>query len=431
MKYKKLVLFFLVIFLVSCEDNFNKRNKYLITIRNIPDGSGSTILKSGFYDKNSELSIEAIPTDDYTFLEWTGSISGSTNPKKFILNNNFEVNANYSFNDEDGDGISDRLDQCPETNEQNHVDENGCCVEANNVQFSKLTNLPQPAAYNSSASSGSYIYLSKGVIINSDNIIERTPNVYRYDINNDFWETFVSDALPVSYGASEIIGSNLYLFNGKNFPIVNDKVLNDTVEVINLNDRSIRRDIINPYPVVQSGSAVWNYTNIIFFGGRNLSGCSDNIVKYDIISNSFKIIGNIPFPICNAKGEVFGDKLYIVGGDLDYDSSDKVLIFNLITKEWEDEIILPMKISHHTTSIYEDKILIKGDFNMLNLFAVFDIESLSFRSIESNVIDSRYLTSQIVNGIFYVIGGNQTSNYSTMINNFQSLDLITKGYFCY
>ena len=57
-----------------------------------------------------------------------------------------------------------------------------------------------------------------------------------------FWETFVSDALPVSYGASEIIGSNLYLFNGKNFPIVNDKVLNDTVEVINLNDRSIRRD---------------------------------------------------------------------------------------------------------------------------------------------------------------------------------------------
>tara|TARA_Y100000816_G_scaffold199410_1_gene146229 strand:+ start:468 stop:1763 length:1296 start_codon:yes stop_codon:yes gene_type:complete len=431
LKYKKLVLFFLVIFLVSCEDNFNKRNKYLITIRNIPDGSGSTILKSGFYDKNSELSIEAIPTDDYTFLEWTGSISGSTNPKKFILNNNFEVNANYSLNDEDGDGISDRLDQCPETKEQNHVDENGCCVEVNNVQFSKLTNLPQPAAYNSSASSGSYIYLSKGVIINSDNIIERTPNVYRYDINNDFWETFVSDALPVSYGASEIIGSNLYLFNGKNFPIVNDKVLNDTVEVINLNDRSIRRDIINPYPVVQSGSAVWNYTNIIFFGGRNLSGCSDNIVKYDIISNSFKIIGNIPFPICNAKGEVFGDKLYIVGGDLDYDSSDKVLIFNLITKEWEDEIILPMKISHHTTSIYEDKILIKGDFNMLNLFAVFDIESLSFRSIESNVIDSRYLTSQIVNGIFYVIGGNQTSNYSTMINNFQSLDLITKGYFCY
>ena len=107
-------------------------------------------------------------------------------PKKFILNNNFEVNANYSLNDEDGDGISDRLDQCPETKEQNHVDENGCCVEANNVQFSKLTNLPQPAAYNSSASSGSYIYLSKVVIINSDNIIERTPNVYRYDINNEF-----------------------------------------------------------------------------------------------------------------------------------------------------------------------------------------------------------------------------------------------------
>ena len=431
MKYLNSTLYILTIILLSCEDNFNNRNNYLLTIRNLPEGSGSTIVKSGFYEKNSELSIEAVPTEDYTFLEWTGSINGNKNPIKFILNSDYEIEANYSLIDEDGDGVGDRLDQCPGTKYQNPVDEYGCCVEVDEVLFNNLTDLPQPAAYNSSASSGSYIYLSKGVVINSDNIIERTPNVYRYDIINDFWETFVSDALPVSYGASEIIGSNLYLFNGKNYPIVDDKVLNDTVEIVNLFDRSIRRDVINPYPVVQSGSTVWNFTNIIFFGGRNLTGCSDNIVKYDVNTNSFDIIGKIPFPICNAKGEVFGDKLYIVGGDLDYDSSDKILIFNLNTKEWEDEVILPMKISDHTTSIYENKIFIKGDFNQLNLFAVFDVESLSFRMIESNVIGSRYLTSQIINDIFYVMGGNETSNYSTMINNFQSLDLKTKGYFCY
>ena len=431
MNYLKLKLSIIIIFLVSCEDNFNNRNKYILTIRNLPEGSGSTLLKSGFYDKNSELSIEAVPTEDYTFLEWTGSINGSNNPIKFILKNNYEINANYSLIDEDGDGVADRLDRCPGTKDQNLVDEYGCCVEVDEVLFSNLTDLPQPAAYNSSASSGSYIYLSKGVIINSDNIIERTPNVYRYDIINDLWETFVSDALPVSYGASEIIGSNLYLFNGKNYPIVNNKVLNDTVEVVNLFDRTIRRDVINPYPVVQSGSAVWDFTNIIFFGGRNLTGCSDNIVKYDVNSNSFEIIGNIPFPICNAKGEVFGDRLYIVGGDLDYDSSDKILIFNLKSKVWEDEFILPLKISNHSTSIYENKIFIKGDYNKLDLFAVFDIESYSFRIVESNVIGSRYLTSQIINGIFYVMGGNESSNYSTMINNFQALDLKTKGYFCY
>ena len=116
---------------------------------------------------------------------------------------------------------------------------------------------------------------------------------------------------------------------------------------------------------------------------------------------------------------------------MDYDSSDKVLIFNLITKEWEDEIILPMKISHHTTSIYEDKILIKGDFNILNLFAVFDIDENKFSVIESNVSDSRYLTSQVVNGEFYILGGNKSSNYSTMLDNFEVLNLEQEGYFCF
>ena len=50
------------------------------------------------------------------------------------------------------------------------------------VSFKNLSDIPYPSAYNSSASDGSSIYLSKGVRINSDNIIERAPEILRYDI---------------------------------------------------------------------------------------------------------------------------------------------------------------------------------------------------------------------------------------------------------
>ena len=61
---------------------------------------------------------------------------------------------------------------------------------------------------------------------------------------------------------------------------------------------------------------------------------------------------------------------------------------------------MPIKISNHTTGIYKNRIFIKGDFNILNLLAVFDITQSKFSIIENNATESRYLTSQIVNGEF-------------------------------
>ena len=125
------------------------------------------------------------------------------------------------------------------------------------------------------------------------------------------------------------------------------------------------------------------------------------------------------------------NKLYIVGGDLDYDQSEEILIFDLSYNNWLESFKMPIKISNHTTGIYKNRIFIKGDFNILNLLAVFDITQSKFSIIESNVTESRYLTSQIVNGEFYVMGGNATSNYSTMTDDLMVLNLNEEGYFCF
>ena len=416
------------IFFFSCEDIFDK--KFLLEVNVFPMEGGYLSLKNGYYEKGEKILIEAIPNNNYIFKSWTGDFESFNNPLDFSLNRDMKLIANFSLIDEDSDGIADVLDNCPRTKIGSLVDENGCCIDASFVSFRKLRNIPYVSAYNSSASDGSSIYLSKGVRINSDSIIERAPEVLRYDIIDDKWYTFLDNVNPVSYGATEVVGLNLYLFNGKNNPVINDKVLNDTVEVVNLFTKRISKFTINPYPSVQCGSAVWE-ENIVFFGGRDLDGCTDRIVKYDVYTGEFKIIGNMPYPICNAKGEVYDNKLYIVGGDLGFDQSDRILIFDLAINNWLESYKMPMKISHHTTSIYKNKILIKGDFNTLNLFAVFDIENMKFKVIDSDVTDARYLTSQVVNDKFYVIGGNVTSNYSTMIDDLRVLNLNEEGYFCF
>ena len=53
----------------------------------------------------------------------------------------------------------------------------------------------------------------------------------------------------------------------------------------------------------------------------------------------------MPFPICNAKGEVYDNKLYIIGGDLDYYESDEILIYDLEEKIWLESFVMPMKLS--------------------------------------------------------------------------------------
>ena len=262
MKISKLVLC-ISAFFFSCEDIFDR--KFLLEVSVFPQEGGNISLKTGYYEKGQKLLIEATPYNNFIFSGWVGDIKSSNNPLEFSLDSDIKITANFSLIDEDLDGIADKLDICPETNSGSLVDENGCCIDATFVSFKNLSDIPYPSAYNSSASDGSSIYLSKGVRINSDNIIERAPEILRYDIINDSWHTFLDNVNAVSYGASEVIGSNLYLFNGKNYPIINDKVLNDTIEVVNLLTKSISKFTINPYPAVQSGSAVWN-NSIIFFG---------------------------------------------------------------------------------------------------------------------------------------------------------------------
>ncbi len=318
---------------------------------------------------------------------------------------------------------------CSDNNNDSELAESPC-IEADYVSFKTSTSLTSSRGYGSSTFLNNNIYISRGAKLNIDGVSNsRTSDIIRYDTNNETWSEITNDLISLRYGDIEIYNSKIYLLNGD----ISGGGLNNSVEVFDLTTNELKiLNGINPYPVRENGSDIWKFHNIIFFGGTDENGdCSDKIVKYNLNDNSFELIGNLPVAICNTKGQIINDKLYIIAGYLGSEVLNKILVYDLNNNSLIDEISIPVSISAHTTSKYKDKIFIKGDYNIQNLFAVFDTDDNSFRIIESDVANSRHLMSEIVNGKFYVFGGNTTSQFSTMTDKVQYLDLDNEGYFCY
>ena len=428
---KKLVVFIFILLACNEDNTVPEKNKYTLSVQISPPEGGSVFPSSGEYTDGSQVTVQATPNQYFDFIKWGGDGNGSTNnPLSVTINSNISLIAEFDKNDSDSDGVTDDLDECPDTSDGSNVDDKGCCVESDYVSFQATNNLPDPRGYGSTAYLDGFIYLSRGAKINQDNTTtSRTKDLIKYDIANDSWTEMTSELIGVRYGNTEIYNSKIYLLNGNRSGVG----LNDSVEVFNLVTNKLSKlNIVNPYPMEQNGSDIWNYHNIIFFGGKDENGqCTDRIIKFNLNDQSFEIIGTLPFSICNTKGEIIDDKLYIIGGYLGSEVSDKILVYDLNNKLWEDPITMPLSISSHTTSKHKEKIFIRGDYNIKNLFAVFDTNNKSFRVVESDAIESRHLMSEVVDGKFYVMGGNITSQFSTMLDQIQILDLDNNGYFCY
>ena len=427
---KKLVVFIFILLACNEDNTVPEKNKYTLSVQISPPEGGSVFPSSGEYTDGSQVTVQATPNQYFDFIKWGGDGNGVTNnPLSVTINSNISLIAEFGKNDSDNDGITDDIDDCPDTSDGSNVDDNGCCVESDYVSFQTTNNLPEPRAYGSSASLDEFIYLAKGAKINQDNTTSsRTKDLIRYDITNDSWTELTSELIEARYGNTEIYNSKIYLLNGDIYG-----GLNDSIEVFNLVTNKLSKlNIVNPYPMEQNGSDTWNYHNIVFFGGKDKDGlCTDRIVKFNLNDQSFEVIGNLPFPICNTKGEIIDDKLYIIGGYLGSEVSDKILVYDLNTNLWEDPITMSLSISAHTTTKYKEKIFIRGDYNVKNILAVFDTKNKSFRVVESDAVDSRHLMSEIVDGKLYVLGGNISSQWSTILDEIQVLDLDNQGYFCY
>ena len=65
-------------------------------------GGGSITLDplGGVYEAGTPVTVTAVPDQDWTFVQWSGDLSGSVNPETIVMNGNRSVTAIFSNGDE-------------------------------------------------------------------------------------------------------------------------------------------------------------------------------------------------------------------------------------------------------------------------------------------------------------------------------------------
>ena len=126
-----IILLISTITFLSCKDE----ESYNLSTYVIPDNSGEISMESGLYNAGTNLILEALSKENFTFTRWSGDVDSKLNPLEFKINSDINIVAEFTENidqsskDSDNDGVIDSKDLCPDTPEDFIVDENGCKIK--------------------------------------------------------------------------------------------------------------------------------------------------------------------------------------------------------------------------------------------------------------------------------------------------------------
>ena len=123
------LLLTLLVFVISCskeEPTPPPPTKYNVSISLNPTEGGTVSPSGGQFNEGQTVSFTVTPSEYYIFKNWSGSDTSSNNPLSITINSNKTLTVNFEKKDTDGDGVTDDIDQCPDTPEGEEVNGTGC-----------------------------------------------------------------------------------------------------------------------------------------------------------------------------------------------------------------------------------------------------------------------------------------------------------------
>ena len=276
-------------------------------------------------------------------------------------------------------------------------------IYSQNLNFTNLENIPSD--YHSLLTTS--VYNNKIIINCGQSSMNPYDFLHQYDISSEIWTTITPNNPLVDkrYANGEVIGNNLYLFNGTSNQTL---IANNLVEIVNLQTNEVNYGAENPLPRNEAGSAS-DGSNIYVFGGETSNNTYTNkLYSYNINSDVWTMLADMPTPQ-TTRGEIINDKIYVIGG-YNGSVSNIIDIYNIENNEWESQFIMPDGVSANSLAVYNDLIFIVGDYIELDRINYFDTSNEVFISVDNNMIGRRHSDAEVIDNNIYLIGGNQTAN---------------------
>lgn len=124
-KFSRPISVLFVLFLFGCSTT-EEIERYRLNTRIEPMEGGLVSPASGTFESGETFTITATAAENYTFSNWSGDANGTSNTVSVTMDSDKDITASFVKRDSDGDGVSDDIDDCADTQPGDEVDSNGC-----------------------------------------------------------------------------------------------------------------------------------------------------------------------------------------------------------------------------------------------------------------------------------------------------------------
>lgn len=223
------------------------REKYDLNITIEGEGivTEEVVVQPTQYDYETQVKLTATAEEYWEFIEWSGDIESTENPFIITIDSAKSLTAKFAKMDSDNDGVTDDVDQCPDTTEGTRVDVNGCTIPPIKVHSNGVTIIAEEWA-------------------TIGTVYELNGREYRV-VDLQMLEEMVENKEDVSIAVTTFITSFSFLFNNQ-FDFNDDISSWDTSNVTNMN-RMFSTQFARDSVVFNQDISKWDTSNVELMGG--------------------------------------------------------------------------------------------------------------------------------------------------------------------
>lgn len=260
---------------------------------------------------------------------------------------------------------------------------------AQKIIWEEVGTIPQPLFGGISVKLDTCVYLIGG---QTGNMTGRLKTIYEYNFSNNTW--IEQDTMQ-----TEKLGFVAAQANNKIYAI--RKNINEEYDPTT--NRWTTKTPIPEDNVHLTGGSINNKIYVV----------NTNNWVYDPIKDTWEKFASMISQI-SGTSVVAGDKLYIIGGLSNNNSSDHIEMYDPITNKWEKKTDLPVPLFASTAVYIKDKIIVIGgetvpwpntEMEITNNVFMYDIKKDKWTQLNNFVCPTNWSAATVHNNFIYVFGG--------------------------
>ncbi|WP_158827017.1 Kelch repeat-containing protein [Mucilaginibacter lacusdianchii] len=272
------------------------------------------------------------------------------------------------------------------------------------LHFDNYANLPQRVLYSAYANDGQNLYSLSGQLYNK----RVSTQVMRFNPDANTWQVLSDKLTPKIQSTAVYVPSvhKIYVMGGLKAYGTGLFYEVETVDTETGEAKVLK--VSHPDPGLNGGMAVWN-NKVYWFGGSSRAYGSSRLYEFDVITEKFKRLADMPRS-AETSGTVVNGVLYTFGGYNPFNRFvyREIYAYDIAKNSWKQVGKLPEQVSATSVTQSGNYIFLTGSYGKPEFAGYFDTSNNAFVKLKTNMVGRRYGSSAVINNKLFVYAGTST-----------------------